>query len=168
MNAIAEAIKKAARRGEELYLKLCTVDSVDRTARTIDCSPIDDGAKMESVDLQALQGRIGGVVAFPKVGSEVIVGYLDRDNAVVLLMTQTDRIEIDCDEIIINGGDNAGVVKVDKMVDWMNNVYQDMQTLKSLLSTTTVAGNGAPLGILFSPKVKIPAASQFADEKLKH
>jgi len=73
MSRISQAIKQAAMRGEQLYLKRCTVDSVDRTARTIDCSPVDDGAKLESVDLQALQDKSGGMVAFPKAGSEVVV-----------------------------------------------------------------------------------------------
>ena len=44
--------------GSEIYCKVCTVDSVDEKARTVDCTPLDESAPLVGVNLQA--NREGG------------------------------------------------------------------------------------------------------------
>ena len=94
MSGIAEIIKTIARDGGEFYHKICTVDSVDEDARTVDCTPIDDGAPLIGVNLQANQGNDCGVVLFPAVGSYVLVGFLSPAVAVVLLSDEIDKAEV--------------------------------------------------------------------------
>ena len=43
---IQEAIRKMAAAGTEPYCKVCTVDAVDEDARTVDCTPLDEGAPL--------------------------------------------------------------------------------------------------------------------------
>ena len=80
-----------AMSGAELYCKVCTVDAVDEDARTIDCTPIDEGAPLLGVNLQADQEQEVGVVQFPAEGSDVVVAFLSANVAVVVLATEITK-----------------------------------------------------------------------------
>ena len=76
-------------------------------------------------------------------------------------------VTINADGIVINDG-TVGMAKTDKVVEWMSKVYADLQNLKTLLSVTPVAGNGAPLGITFTSQTPQPNLTDFANDKIKH
>jgi hypothetical protein len=88
MMDIQKAISTLALNGEELYLRVCTVDEVDEDARTVDCTPIDEGAPLVGVNLQADQNGTVGLVRFPEKGTDVVVGFMSPNVAVVLLAAQ--------------------------------------------------------------------------------
>lgn len=85
---IRSSIRQLALSGEEMYLRVCTVDEVDEDARTIDCTPIDEGAPLVGVNLQADQNGTVGLVRFPEKGTDVVVGFMSPNVAVVLLAAQ--------------------------------------------------------------------------------
>ena len=91
---IKDIIQLLAQSGEEFYCKVCIVESVDEKARTVDCTPIDEGAQILAVNLQANQENNTGIIAFPKVGSFVVIGFLNQAAAVVLLYDEIEKIEI--------------------------------------------------------------------------
>lgn len=103
---IAESIRHLALRGCEMYLCACTVDSVDEDARTIDCTPLDEGAQLIGVNLQADQSGEVGVVSFPAVGSDVVVGFINPAVAVVVLTTELTKsvLKIGSSEITVEDG----------------------------------------------------------------
>ena len=103
---IAESIRHLALRGCEMYLCACTVDSVDEEARTIDCTPLDEGAQLIGVNLQADQSGEVGVVSFPAVGSDVVVGFINPAVAVVVLTTELTKsvLKIGSSEITVEDG----------------------------------------------------------------
>ncbi len=109
---IADLIQSIANSGENLSAKVCIVDSVDREARTIDCTPLDDSAPLLSVNLQANQSSDTGIVVWPRIGSYVIVGFIaDGAAGVVLITDDIDGIEIglrDTIKICIN--DSTGLI----------------------------------------------------------
>ena len=88
---LRQAIQQMAMSGAELYCKVCTVDAVDEDARTIDCTPIDEGAQLLGVNLQADQAQEVGVVQFPAEGSDVVVAFLSANVAVVVLTTEVTK-----------------------------------------------------------------------------
>ena len=88
---LRQAIQQMAMSGAELYCKVCTVDAVDEDARTIDCTPIDEGAPLLGVNLQADQEQEVGVVQFPAEGSDVVVAFLSANVAVVVLATEITK-----------------------------------------------------------------------------
>lgn len=88
---ITSAIKSIARQGLEIYLRVCTVDEVYEDSRTIDCTPIDEGAPILGVNIQADQSMEVGVVSFPAKGSDVLVGFINPAVAVVLLTTEITK-----------------------------------------------------------------------------
>ena len=90
-----------------MYLTVCTVDAVDEEARTIDCTPIDEGAQLLGVNLQANQSEKVGIVALPAVGSEVVVGYINPAVAVAVLTMEVTKTILTIGDTEITVADNA-------------------------------------------------------------
>ena len=124
------------------------------------CCVDADGLVLSDVQLRAVvNGEESGILITPKTGSYVTVADLSGDwtRMVVVGFSEVEKIEVNADDkIIFNGGQNKGLVKVEKMVDWMQKVYNDLQTLTVLLSSSPVVGNGAPLGIVFTQTTPSP------------
>lgn len=111
---IGNSIKRLALSGVELYLAVCVVDAVDEDARTIDCTPINEGAPLLGVNLQADQIQTVGVVSFPAVGSYVVVGFLSRDVAVVVLAMEITKSVITIGDTEATVEDNSVKLKTKK------------------------------------------------------
>lgn len=45
MDNIKDAIRKLAQQDGETVALVCIVDDVDKTARTIDCTPVNEGRR---------------------------------------------------------------------------------------------------------------------------
>lgn len=163
MNNIKETIRQLAQGGRQSVSLVCTVDAVDKTARTVDCTPLDESAPLLGVNLQANQESTFGVVAFPKVGSYVVVGFVADGSAGVVLLTDevesvevvisddTARISADKDGIrvlmgddtsaeltkegiTLNGGAFGGTVKVEELTEHINTIENDINELKNIFS----------------------------------
>lgn len=111
---IQNAIKQLALSGSEMYLIVCTVDAVDEKTRTIECTPINEGAQLLGVNLQADQSGDVGVVSFPAVGSYVVVGFLNPAVAVVVLTTEITKIMLKIGNTEATVEDNSVVLKTQK------------------------------------------------------
>lgn len=111
---IRNAIKQLALAGSEMYLTVCTVDAVDEKARTIDCTPINEGAQILGVNLQGNQEQEIGVVSFPAVGSDVVVGFINPAVAVVVLTTELSKAVITIGNTEATVEDNSVVLKTQK------------------------------------------------------
>lgn len=165
---IKEAIRRLATTGIEMYCKICQVDAVDKDARACDCSPLDEGAPLLGVNLQADQSGDVGFVLLPTVGSYVVVAFMSDSTAVVVLTTQIDKalvtigsseiaitdgdVDIDingttmkmnADGIVFNGGNNNGLVKIGDLVGRLNAIEQDINNLKTVFASwVTVPQDG--------------------------
>lgn len=164
MSNIADIIRQMAQGGRQTVSLVCTVDAVDKDARTVDCTPLDEGAPLLGVNLQANQESKVGVVSFPRVGSFVVVGFVADGSAGVVLLTDdvesvevvisddTARVTMDedgvrvevgndttaeltKDGIVFNGGDLGGLVKVKELEDNLNQLKQYVEKLKSAVSS---------------------------------
>lgn len=173
----AEAIRKIANVGD-MKLRVCSVDAVNGSK--CDVTPLDGGAPMKDVRLNANIESDLGIVITPVIGEDkhVLVCELTPHDAYVAMFSEIEKItvkgkdkvevEIKEGEVSFNGGENGGMVKVSQMVSWMKKVYQDMNSLKLQLSTAIVAGNNAPLGIVFNPQTDFPNKGDFENTKVKH
>ena len=152
-----------AQGGRQTVSLVCTVDAVDKDARTVDCTPLDEGAPLLGVNLQANQESKVGVVSFPRVGSFVVVGFVADGSAGVVLLTDdvesvevvisddTARVTMDedgvrvevgdettaeltKDGIVFNGGDLGGLVKVEELTKQINAIEKDINTLKNVFT----------------------------------
>ena len=167
---IQDAIRQLAQGGRQTASLVCTVDAVDKDARTVDCTPLDEGAPLLGVNLQANQGSKFGIVAFPRVGSYVVVGFVADGSAGVVLLTDdvesvevvisesTARIEADeegvhvrmgddtsaeltGEGVILNGGSFGGMVKAEQLAQRINAIEKDINTLKNVFSAWETTPN---------------------------
>lgn len=170
---VRKQLKRAFK--SEIITVLAEIKGVNQSERTCDID--DDGVMIYGVRLQCITNGSCGVVITPKLGSKVLcVKIEDTDSFMVLHASEVEKLEIDVAGKTISADSNGfvfnegsvGAAKTDKLVEWMTKVYSDLQTLISLLSTSPVAGNGAPLGIAFVPQTPQPELTVFADDKLKH
>lgn len=168
MSGIAETIRKMAQGGRPTVSLMCTVDKVYKDTRTVDCTPLDEGAPLLGVNLQANQGSSFGVVSFPRVGSFVVVGFVADGSAGVVLLTddvesvevvvsdKTTRAVLDedgahiyvgeetsaeltADGVVLNGGKLGGSVKVEELTTRLNTIEKDINALKNVFSAWVVA-----------------------------
>ncbi len=165
MSDIRNIIRQLAQPDGETVALVCTVDAVDKTARTIDCTPINEGAPLLGVNLQANQEAEYGLCLFPEVGSYVIVGFVADGAAGVVLTTEkiesaeivvgntsavldADGCRIDTDkmsahinkeDIVFNGGTLDGLVIIQKLTDKLNEL---VNTFNSHTHNVTVAHPG--------------------------
>lgn len=144
MSQIAKLIGQLS-GGAPPVLKICTVTSVDRDARAVDCEPLDESAPILGCSLQGDQEGEEGFLLLPKVGSYVIVGLVDgQDTGAVLLTDTLDALELKIGDktlhftsegIVFNGGDLGGLIKVEELTTKLNTIEQDINSLKQAFST---------------------------------
>ena len=134
---LRQAIQQMAMSGAELYCKVCTVDAVNEDARTIDCTPIDEGAPLLGVNLQADQEQGVGVVQFPAEGSDVVVAFLSANVAVVVLATEVTKT-------ILTIGDTETIVEDNSVTLTTKSVSVEVKdkTAKIDVDGTTVEFDG--------------------------
>ena len=164
MSSIRDMIRELAKGDGEAYSVICTVDAVDKDARTVDCTPIDEGAPLLGVNLQANQGSSLGVVSFPRVGSYVVVGFVAGGSAGVVLLTddiesmeittaedksravidddgvrinvgEETSAELTADGIVLNGGSLGGPVILEKIKKNLDQLKKYAETMKSAVSS---------------------------------
>lgn len=140
-----------AQGGRQTVSLICTVDAVDKDARTVDCTPLDEGAPLLGVNLQANQESKFGVVVYPRVGSYVVVGFVADGSAGIVLMTDdvesiemvvkddNTSLKITEDGIVLNGGKLGGLVKIQEIKDNLDTLKQYCEAL----TTATSAGIAA-------------------------
>lgn len=149
MQNLRNIIRQLVQPDGETVALVCTVDAVDKSARTIDCSPINEGAPLLGVNLQANQEAKYGLCLFPEIGSFVVVGFIAGGAAGVVLLTEKiEAAEIvigdtsavmDADGITFNGGNFGGIVKVEDLTNRLNLIENDINELKTVFSSWVVA-----------------------------
>lgn len=107
MSDIKNIIRQLVKPDGETVALVCTVDEVYKDTRTIDCTPINEGAPLLGVNLQANQEADYGICVFPEKGSYVIVGFVADGAAGVVLTTE----KIESAEVVI--GDNSAIIDAD-------------------------------------------------------
>lgn len=200
MSDLRNIIRQLAQPDGETVALVCTVDEVDKTARTIDCTPINEGAPLLGVNLQANQEADFGLCLFPEKGSFVVVGFVADGAAGVVLLTEkiesaeivigsasavidadglrfnTEKMSADInrENIIFNGGDLGGLIKVEDLTKRLNLIENDINKLKTAMSGWTPASQdgGAALksaisswaASLLTPSVR----SDYENQSVKH
>ena len=172
MSKLGNLIQELSKTNDELYSQVCKVTTVDESNRTVDVQPINGDPELFDVMLQANIQQEVGFCPIPKEGSYVIVTFLTRSTAFVSLFTELDQIIIDVPEIVINGGKNKGLIKVDALQAEVSKLNANFEVIKqAVIGAATSPGDG---GAAF--KAALIAALQFQDadvtgttnEKVQH
>ncbi|NDV93537.1 hypothetical protein D0T84_01220 [Dysgonomonas sp. 521] len=173
---IEQAIKSQAGKMQIKTVCWGVVTEVTETTCTVER---DEAPTLYDVLLNAIDDDLQSyVTVYPEVGSNVLVAIVEnlKTEAVIVKCSEVEKVKIkigeqtlimDKEGFVFNDGKNQGLVKIVNMVDWMVKLYTDLQTLKDLLSTHLVAGNGSPLGLIFNPITPSPSVKMFENEKIK-
>lgn len=176
MTAIEEFIRKTVLRFVKMQSFEAEVVSVDKLKDTIVVKPAE-GDNIPDVKLKAIiSTNTKKIVLYPAVGSFVTVTLL-RNSDVDYYVSQYSEVEetiINCDNIVINGGDNHGLVKIADLVTRMNLIEQKVNDVVSKFNAHThtgVTAGGGVSGITATPVVGALTETnqaQLEDTKVKH
>jgi len=143
---IQEFIKEYLSR-EKIYSQVCEVISIDGTTRTCQLSPVNGDAERKG-RIQASLSLSEGLYIVPVVGSKVLLTFINNLTGVITRYSEIEsfeikisdkQINIDENEISFNGGSNGGMVIPLSAVNRLNLIEQDINDLKTVLSTWIVA-----------------------------
>lgn len=120
LSEIKENIRKIASQTGAGTIFTAEVKAVDGETCSIDL----DGLVLNDVRLRAVvNSENSKILVTPKIGSNVLVADMNGDKCslAVIGYSEVDKIEIDCnDKIIINGGNNSGMVKIKELTQKLN------------------------------------------------
>lgn len=130
-----------------VYSIACKVNTVNKTEKTIDCSPIDDTADLLEVKLIA--DNKTGFLIIPKVGSYVIVSLTNESDGYVSMFSEVEEIQL-------NGEILGGLIKIDDLQQqWNANILAMktmFQTVFAAIDTSlTTAGGPAAAMSAYNP-----------------
>lgn len=87
---IQQILQEILLDGHEMYSKVCTVNSV--SGMSCNCSPIDGDADINDVRITADFDNANKFVLVPKVGSLVIVSFLNKDIGFVSMVNEVSEV----------------------------------------------------------------------------
>jgi len=169
-----QLIDKRLQNKLSIPVQVAQVKSVDKDKCSCDVQLIE-GAELFNVNLRsALDDNKKGFVCFPKIDSLVLVGTIENNenNAFVLIFSELTDITIDA-KIVINDGENKGMVKLPELVQKLNAVEQKVNQLVQWSATHTHSGvltgggtSGVAVGV--SGTLTQTQESDLENENVKH
>lgn len=151
---------------EKQYSFACTVSNIDTTKFTCDCSPINGDADYIGVKYNSDAKK--GFVLEPKDGSIVIVTETSNTTAFVSMVSEVGQI-------YLNGDNEGGLVKVNDLVDRINDiktVVNDLITKYNshthILTLSAGTGTAAPTTSTETSTVPNTTVSELENDKIKH
>ena len=155
MSNLRTLIRSLAKDTTGAAVMVCQVTAVDSDRRTVDVQPLDEGAPMLGVGLQANQESTNGLVAIPREGSYVVVAkFSGYEAGVVVLMDDIESVEVTIGDysmkmdkgIVLNGGDLGGLVKLTELNNNLNAIKTYVEALSNAVKiglTSVGAGTAA-------------------------
>lgn len=143
--AVAAALTEfVGRKAGKNYSLVCTVKTIDLTAKTCYCEPLDDSADIQQVRLIAEKTK-DGFILIPKLESLVVVTFLSESSAYVSMVSQVD-------EIHLAGINYGGLAKTLEITDKLNNIEDKINDLITAITGWTPVANdgGAALKLALS------------------
>ena len=98
---VREAIQILAKTNDEIYSKICRVDTVDLEKRICDVTAMDGTGPYLEMRLQPIEGFGEGVLLVPEIGSLVIVTFFSEVEAYVACGTQMRLVEVRMNDLVL-------------------------------------------------------------------
>ena len=108
---------------------LATVKEVSENEAVCTVKRVLDDMEIKDVKLNATITNNEGVVIRPKKDSAVLITSIDGANWFVSQYSDIDKITIDAnDKIIFNGGNNKGLIQIEKLTQKLNELVTAFNT----------------------------------------
>lgn len=151
--AINTIIDKRLNNVLSIPVQLATVTSVDKDKCSCDVKLSND-VEIKDVNLRSvLDDNKKGFVVFPKVNSIVLIGTIENmeNNGFILMCSEITDVTIDA-KIVINEGNNKGMVKLPELVQQVNKLENKVNEILSWTATHThpvpsLGTSGVALGV---------------------
>lgn len=137
---IRAGIKDLARQAAPSQMQLGTIEAVDEQTQTCDVK-IDEGYILYGVRLTSVEDA--QILLVPEVGAWCIVASIDNDESLTYAMgfSAIDKILANVEEVVINDGDNGGLVNVSALIDEIDALKRDLNNLKTAFKSWVVTPN---------------------------
>ena len=143
---IKDLIQQLAYTGQELYVKVCRVTSVDKEAKTADVSPLDGSSPINDVYL-VVDFDKGGFYLQPKIGSLVCVSFINKETAIVVGTSELEKVECILGDFTLKIEDGKLQLK-NEQADFKTLLNDLLTELKSaVIQTPAGPGNFAPQNV---------------------
>jgi hypothetical protein len=136
---IKEILTRTARQAVNLTMVRCIVKEVYQQSQTCDVEPLNGDAEILGVKLKAREdSEPDGIVVYPAIGSDVVVGFTDGNDTDAFVLVFSDF-----DQVLIDGGQNEGLVKLPVLRDEIQKLNNFLLAIKNTFSTwAPVASDG--------------------------
>ncbi len=125
---IDEVIKKILNL-KDFYQHIGKVTEVDTEKRTCTVEMRNEDSDLQDVRFQAMIAENTGVVFIPEINSDVIVGYLDEDEAYIIKTSKVANVEIKTSAgIVLNGDEFGGLIKIEELTNKINGIVADFNS----------------------------------------
>lgn len=136
----------------------------DKALLSAELSMDEPGAVTGEITLNTVKGDNAGIILVPKVGARCILAAVDTDSGVYTLLraSEYDKIKIKAGDRTLevkdgqwtfDGGSNGGLIKIDSLVEKLNNVENKMNDLIAVFLNHkhVSATSGSPTSNVQSP-----------------
>ena len=137
---IKAGIVALTHRTNELISGTVVPGSLDEDSYTISVLPTAGTDAIDGVLLNAITENGNGLILFPADNSNVIIGSIDGPGEWTLIRASditigTSKVTVIDGTITFNDGSNNGLPKADAITQKLNNLENDINTLKQVFST---------------------------------
>jgi hypothetical protein len=162
---LANSIREAGKKHVLVQTAWVIVKSVDWSKKTMVATGV-----MDDLDYHDVLLGIGSIYIKPKKGCKCLIGLIENKDGAAFL--------IDCEkaeETLLNGGDNGGLCKKDKVAEKLNKIENDLNALRQIILGWTPTPSDGGLGLKTalalawtSQPLQITQASQLENTSIKH
>lgn len=173
LSEIKESIKKIASTGGMFRAFTAKVKSVNGETCTVEL----EGLTLTDVRLRAVvNGENSKILVTPKTDSCVLVVDLagDLSQLAVVGYSEVEKIEVDTDKIIFNGGNNEGLIQIKKLTDKLNelvnkfNQHTHPGQFSGMIGSIPVSGTIEATSIPMQIPEPFFVKSDYEDTKITH
>jgi len=175
--AIIEAVNKMTGQHKSDTVTYCdaVVNSVDIAARTCSCTAIAGHTEYQLNNVKLMAVVDDGMLIEPVIGSTVKVIFSVNLEPFICQYSEIENITIDAvTKIKFNDGQFGGLVKVSDLVDKLNTVEKDLNTIKQAFASWIVvpSDGGAALKLAattwFGQSITKTKISDIENAKITH
>lgn len=172
----------------EIFTRVAKVKEIDESKRTVDVEIVSGSADLFGCRLQSAIEGDKGIVIIPKKDSFVLVTFMDKNHAFVSATSEIEKVIVDFPEltgtveeinikdteIVLNDGNNKGIVKVVELTQKLNALENLVNNILTALKSTTIplAPSGsypfAPLYAAMNNISPVTSQSDIENDKIKH
>jgi len=137
MSELVEAIRRIVAGQVKSALVTGTVKSFDDSDYTVTVE-LNSDIEIEEVRIRSvINGEDSGILVEPAIGSYVLLGLIDNkvESLFVVGYSEVKSYKLKAELIELNGNAHGGLVKSDKVNTEDNAIKQDLNNLKTLLSS---------------------------------